>query len=175
VLLVGSLSLASGLAAQESSEQFTAVFVGAGFARGGLDVPNWNAGYGYGYGPLLILQISKVRGPWRTWAWELQLEPFETPNVVDSEHYRAWSAMANRYFGPFALAAGFQSRSWGGEHAVVSSDWGLAVGVGLAPKVVHVGSVAITGDFMWRVSGGDEIVTSLVGLRALIQVPGGGR
>lgn len=173
-LLVALLSSTGVLGAQESPESSTVVFVGAGVARGGLNVPSWNAGYGYGYGPVLVLQVSKVKGPWRTWAWEVQAEPFKTPNVVDSEHFSALTAMAHRYFKPFALAAGIQFRSWGGEHSSVSSDWGPVLGVGLAPKRIELGGTKVTGDLLLRVSGGDEIETSFVGLRVLVQLPRGG-
>lgn len=175
VLAASSLAVSGDLTAQEPIRSATTAFIGAGFARGGLDIPNWGAGYGYGYGPVLVLQVSKVKRPWRTWALELQVEPFKTPNVVNSEHFRAVTLLAQRYFGPLALGVGIQSRNWGGEHSVVSSDGGPALGIGLAPKVIDLGSITVTGDVVWRVSGGDEIVTSLVGLRAMIQLSGGGR
>lgn len=173
-LLVALASSTGGLDAQGSPEASTNAFVGAGVARGGLNVPSWDAGYGYGYGPLLVLQVSRVKGPWRTWAGELQVEPFRTPNVVDSEHFRAVTVMAHRYLRPLSLAAGIQFRSWGGEHSSVGSDWGPALGVGLAPMIMELGGTQVTGDLLLRISGGDEIETSLVGLRVLIKVPGKG-
>ena len=60
---------------------------------------------------------------------------------------------------------GPESRFWGGDNPYVDSDWGPALGLTLTTPLLELGDWLVSSELVWRGSGGDEITTSVVGLR----------
>jgi hypothetical protein len=103
----------------------------------------------------------------RNFSIDLQIEPFEVQNPQRDERYSSLSVVVSGYLGPVGLGLGWQQRTWSGTDVWVESDGGIALQLTAALPELPVGSWAASPDAFVRLSGGDEISTTSLGLRVL--------
>jgi hypothetical protein len=164
-LLVPSIGV--GPVAAQDNDPRPGLFLGGGvnFTQGSTKIGG-DTGSKFGVGFTGIMAGVKSDG-FRNFSIDLQIEPFEVQNPQRDERYSSLSVVVSGYLGPVGLGLGWQQRTWSGTDVWVESDGGIALQLTAALPELPVGSWAASPDAFVRLSGGDEISTTSLGLRVL--------
>jgi hypothetical protein len=103
-------------------------------------------------GGVLVGQVGLGRPDRRTWALEVELQPFDVPSPDLDERFRAGRALVRRSFGaPFFLApaAGVEYRRWDGPERKTESDVHVALAVSFGRHVPLRDSVLLLPEIAW--------------------------
>ena len=132
-------------------------------------------------GPLLTGQFGVALSGRTDLTLELAVQPFKAQNPVRDEAFTAVYTLAGVQVGfgdrrriYLRPELGLVFRSWSGTSVVVPSETGLAVGLGIGREWPLGAKLGLAAEGFVRLSGADELSTTLVGL-GLSLVPIGAR